>query len=74
MIGVLNSREKGTRRAVTPSGKEEGPAEGEKLDPFSDLCRFVRLRDMYMQIALLLRRLSVHLGEFDFLVVDVLMD
>jgi hypothetical protein len=37
MIGILNSGEQGTRRAVTPSGKEDTPAEGEKLDPFLEL-------------------------------------
>jgi hypothetical protein len=37
MIGILNSGEQGTRRAVTPPGKEESPAKGEKLNPFSEL-------------------------------------
>lgn len=37
MIDILNSGEQGARRAVTPSGKEESPAEGEKLNPGSEL-------------------------------------
>jgi hypothetical protein len=37
MIGILYSEEQGTRGAVTPSGEEDSPAEGEKLNPFSEL-------------------------------------
>lgn len=37
MIGILNSEEQGTRGAVTPSGEEDSPAEGEKLNPSSEL-------------------------------------
>ncbi len=36
MIGTLNSGEQRARRAVTPSGKEDGPAEGEELNSFSE--------------------------------------
>jgi hypothetical protein len=75
MIFILNSEEQGTRRAVTPSGKENSPAEGEKLNPSSELRGVVRLRDrlrdMYLQIASFL---SVHLGEFDFVCVNIPVD
>ena len=37
MIGTLNSREQGSSRGITPSGKKESPAEGEELNPFSEL-------------------------------------
>ena len=37
MIVILHSGEQGTRRTVTPSGKEDTPAEGKKLNPFLEL-------------------------------------
>jgi hypothetical protein len=74
MIGALDSGEQGTRRAVAPSGKKECPAEGEELNPCSEVQRSSRLRDVYFgNASFLLARwqLSGRLGELDVLGMNI---
>lgn len=76
MICALDSGKQGTRRAVTPSGKKESPAEGEELNPCSKFHRYVRLGvvcSMNTSFLLARRGSSVRLGELDVLGMDVSM-
>lgn len=74
MIDALNSGKQGTRRAVVPSGKKDGPAEGKELNTFSEAQRLSRLRSFYFVLARRqLSALSISLGEFDDLGMDIPM-
>jgi hypothetical protein len=71
MIDTLNSGKQGTRRTVIPSGKKDGPAERKKLNTLSEAQRLSRLQNASFVLAR--RQLSVRLGEFDDLGMDIPM-
>jgi hypothetical protein len=77
MVVALNSGEQRTRRAIAPAGQEEGPAEGNELDPRSHGKRFACFGHVYHASFLFLgpgrHGPSVRLREFDFFGLDAFL-